>query len=120
MVESKIDVALAHKNLETERKPAWMTAFQLIQSPLTASEDSPFEIFSLSRIRRHSGIADVKLVDLAEASAVRSHWMTVILASGSEMRITFKALAMTRDVLVVRPELIQRHCPSARARFPIS
>jgi hypothetical protein len=62
--------------------------------------------FSLSRLRSHSGVQEIQVIKIENLPLVPGHWMTIILASGREVRITFKTYFST---LNARPFLVSTY-----------
>jgi hypothetical protein len=56
---------------------------------------------SVARLQYHTGLKGPQVTQAAPGRAVRGHWMAIILASGKQLRITFKVYAMSRDVWVM-------------------
>lgn len=74
--------------------------FSLDDKTITVLKQSAREISSTSL--RHLGRIDkVEIADLAEHPVVFAHWMSLILAGGKDIRVTFKTFFMTNDAVKI-------------------
>jgi hypothetical protein len=75
-------------------------AFQLAPSTIAVLKKKT-RAASLFGMQSHTGLKDVTMADLEENPLVPAHWMSIILAGGKELRVTFKACFMSRDVRIL-------------------